>query len=327
MPDLRSGYPCSNCGAAGAKKRCGRCLRAHYCDPACQKVHWQQSHKTECSNEGARLQRGRIPGTQGIVLPRQYDISTELTRFVTVIRPLQIHLSPAICFCCAKLLKCCKTQNNDEQDPLGIFWVETPRDGPHPAELLLGEPGSTGFSVGVGPSVGVAACLNCAHPLRGTRPEARIAMCRKYLDVGALPAELCVSMLEGRLMALVNLFQNPDLSNGTASIAGYLGKVKVSFSYYELEASAFPHLFPYGRGAWSDAEGKMDLLNYTMMRFYSVDPRWRNDSDYIVFSLHRLVAFGIWDVAKISFLPEPIPVTRIEEAISCSIGFRNYAPS
>ena len=44
----RDGF-CSYCGdqSAKPKKRCGRCMRACYCGPDCQRAHWA-AHKLDC---------------------------------------------------------------------------------------------------------------------------------------------------------------------------------------------------------------------------------------------------------------------------------------
>jgi len=131
------------------------------------------------------------------------------------------------------------------------------------------------------------------------------------------------------LLALVNLYANPDLSIGPASIAGVFSndKVKVPFAFKDLESLAFPLLFPFGKGTWSNAREDIGLLDYTMMRLYSVDPRWRTDADYVVFSFHRLVAFGIWDISKISSLPAAIPISRREDISVFTIQMRDYSPT
>ena len=38
---------CFGCGKLNAKRKCGKCQTAHYCDVECQKQHWSD-HKGEC---------------------------------------------------------------------------------------------------------------------------------------------------------------------------------------------------------------------------------------------------------------------------------------
>lgn len=285
------------------------------------------NHKSSCGEE-------RVAGLKSMTLPRLFD-STELLRLVRLETPPSEHLSAIICFCCGSLLKKCRTEFNVEEDVLGLFFVEAPCEEPFPAKLLLGEVGSTGFYTGVGKSdTGesvVAACLQCAHALRENEPALHLDRCRAYLDVGRLrlPSGIDkLSLLESRLIAPVNLYANPDLSSGPASIAGVFtnDKIKVPFSFKELESFAFPHLFFHGKETWSNSREDMRLLDYTMMRFYSVDPRWRTNADYIIFSVHRLVAFGIWDISTIASIPEALPLSRRNELFNFEFMIRDYSP-
>jgi hypothetical protein len=45
---------CSFCGDVGAKKKCGSCRVAFYCNRGCQKLHWKK-HKLECSPDLYRV--------------------------------------------------------------------------------------------------------------------------------------------------------------------------------------------------------------------------------------------------------------------------------
>lgn len=319
---------CASCGSVGAKKRCGRCLALHYCNSACQKNHWK-SHKAHCCDPAVR-----IPGTEGINLPRKLELATDFYRLVKIQSPRPEHVS-CVCFCCAIMLKRCKTPANDEQDVNGMFIVPAPCEEPFPAELLLGEVGSTGYHLGsvslVDGRRGMAACLACAHALRENSPMAHIELCRRRLQTPALPAEFSdLSIVEKRLVAMVQLIADPDFSKGPASIAGVItdSKVKVPFCFADIEALAFPHLHSTGGDfAWDDKNGSDDLLHYTLMRLYSVDSRWRSDYDYVMFSLHRLVAYGVWKESKLAQLPAALHLSRFEELESVSISIRNYAPN
>lgn len=60
------------------------------------------------------------------------------------------------------------------------------------------------------------------------------------------------------------------------------------------EAKEFNQVVQPGGSSSSTDETalKQELLHYTHMRLYSVDNTWRDNSDYITFSLYRLAAYG-----------------------------------
>lgn len=43
------GYLCSWCTTSGAKRRCAKCKMAYYCNKTCQRAHWKDGHKINCS--------------------------------------------------------------------------------------------------------------------------------------------------------------------------------------------------------------------------------------------------------------------------------------
>jgi hypothetical protein len=69
--------------------------------------------------------------------------------------------------------------------------------------------------------------------------------------------------------------------------------LKAPFVFKSIEALAFPLLFPFGRGGWNGQ--REELLECTLMRLYSVDPRWRRQEDCEVLSVQRL---GVWPRKK-----------------------------
>ena len=176
----------------------------------------------------------------------------------------------------------------------------------------------------------IAACSYCVRNFvqdyrkinpggTGVSMDRHLQKCEAWLDVGApernalLNSAADLTIAERRAITLVRLFSDPDLSRGIDSTAGELNnqdddkggkkkkkkktrKKKVSFSYKWLEAIAFPYLFPSESGTWSwldinpDDGLVMELSNYTTMRLLSVCSRWREDSDYVCFALHRKMA-------------------------------------
>ena len=94
------------------------------------------------------------------------------------------------------------------------------------------------------------------------------------------------------------------------------------FSEPLIEAQAFPALVGHhGSTGWSgqsdaifgDPDAVEQLRAYTMLRLYSVNPKWRKNSDYVIFAMHRLAAFGSKDFADaVSKLPPPLSPAEIE---------------
>ncbi len=132
---------------------------------------------------------------------------------------------------------------------------------------------------------------------------------QEFLD---LPA---VNFIESRMCALVNLYACPDLSRGIASPAGEFktdGRDKiVTFDLAGLENLAFPALCgASGKSLWTPTCG-IDLLHYSYARLYSALPLWRQQPDYVAFSLHRLAAYnagGDSVQAAVQALPKPMPM-------------------
>ena len=52
------GGACGACGRPGASQRCAGCLRAVYCDAACQRLHWRGGHKRVCRAAASGLVAG-----------------------------------------------------------------------------------------------------------------------------------------------------------------------------------------------------------------------------------------------------------------------------
>lgn len=316
---------CAECGMPGAKSRCSKCLCVYYCNAECQRANWSL-HKKPCKEKSGSE---NLPAIKPPVLPHIPE--EPKFRLVTVASPDSGDVMCACC-CCAKLLKRTPTNGNINQDTNGPFFVRMPSDSPFPAEVLMGEPGSTGTSLAQMPfadGVRMAACLACATALQDAPPMDRVKQCQTWLGVDvATGSELpSLNLLEQRVVAIIQLFPDPDLSRGSGSFAGEFGPshskgktVKVAFVFKSLEEMAFPMLFPAGKGGWNGNSD--DLLAYTLMRLYSVDPRWRNQEDYVVFSLHRLVAFGVWQPQKLAGLPAAKPFDQARSAIIQLLNYR-----
>jgi hypothetical protein len=133
--------------------------------------------------------------------------------------------------------------------------------------------------------------------------------------------------VERRALAFITLDQKPDLSHGPESIAGYFtkkgGKKKlpVQFNFKDLEEMAFPMLTLDASGF--NGKTMSDIEHYTRMRLYSADKQWRESSDYVVFSVHRLAAYGVMKAkAIVEQLPAPLPRERTNDIEFFQISFR-----
>ena len=139
-----------------------------------------------------------------------------------------------------------------------------------------------------------------------------------HQTVEFLEMTMTLSVLERRVLSIINLYSHPDLSNGKVSIAGEYSKSNthktgnIPFCFPQLEEMAFPDLFPQGNnnssnnniplgiGTWKDDNKSLDLRHYTRARLNSISSKWRNNSDYVMFSLHRLVAYGLCNADKLN---------------------------
>lgn len=123
-----------------------------------------------------------------------------------------------------------------------------------------------------------------------------------------------LSWMERRLIAAISLYSRPDLSKGKTSIAGEYSKSMkdnsdskkqktgtVTFNFVNLESLAFPDLFVCGVGAWKE-DGGIDLKHYTLARLNSISSKWRKNPDYVMFSFHRLVAYGLMPQSELDSL-------------------------
>lgn len=257
-------------------------------------------------------------------------------RYVTIPDPKNV---VCCCWCCGMVLKDCGPRcTNPNRDVLGPFFTDVDVDQDRvPALHVLGEPGSTGYNVGMNQFGQAAACCTCAKHVvcsssdgdssaAAANKEKWIRQCEAWLKSSdAANGFPDLNWVEHRLISQIELDQTPDLSNGPASTAGFFRKegsgkkkVYVPFSYNKLEELAFPGLLLSASG-YDGHDNLTDLIHYTFMRLYSVDRRWREHPDYVVFSIHRLAAYGS-DVAKEALPKFPRPVPAEDMSTQQQIG-------
>ena len=239
-------------------------------------------------------------------------------RNVRVPKPIHKHVLGA-CWCCGMLISKFAQDKATSKDEISIgrfnmtsvhgrdpYLTKAERGISCPATSILGKPGSTGYMLGVNESGNESfACGFCVKKLtrdNGKHAERHIQKCEDYLydlDFKAGVEVLSdLSMMEKRLLAQVAIEHDPNLSDGINSIAGYLkreGKkcvrqMSLTYEYKNIEVLAFPHLMAKAKGFQGGS--LKELQHYTLMRLYSADESWRNDPDYVSFSILRLAAYG-----------------------------------
>ena len=178
----------------------------------------------------------------------------------------------------------------------------------------------------------VGCCLRCAKKVGTCTTQDDLVFIRHFLACDNMlmlvrettPLEalrklskLNPSWMERRLMAAITLYSRPDLSKGKSSIAGEYSKEPdvgaegkktrtkgtVTYNFLHLESMAFPDLFPCGTGIWKENCG-IDLSHYTLARLNSVSSKWRKNPDYVMFSIHRLIAYGLMKQSQVNRLYE-----------------------
>ena len=83
---------------------------------------------------------------------------------------------------------------------------------------------------------------------------------------------------------------------------------------------AFPDLFLCGTGTWQQ-DGVISLVHYTLARLNSLSSKWRNNPDFVMFSLHRLVAYGLMPQSQLDAIYERRGTGAMGNGISQSIAF------
>ena len=191
-----------------------------------------------------------------------------------------------------------------------------------PAAAVLGEVMSTGYGMGCCED-GMLTCEFCFKALtykNGKNAEKHIKKCEDYLyseNLAELKAMGPLSLVKKRAIAMATIELDPDLSNGSLSTAGHMKKqgkkdMALTYEYEKLESLAFPTLLGEAKGFQGGSLN--DVRHYTLMRLYSADDSWRNDPDYVSFSLLRLAAYGC-ERAKMFLSKMPAP-SSIREGLN-----------
>jgi len=181
----------------------------------------------------------------------------------------------------------------------------------------------------------MGACINCARKVTGgteAAAEGWMDCCELWMGQPSANKDLPdLNWFEQRMVALVALQTSPALDKGPESIAGFFstpagaGRTKlpnegepVAFNFEDIEPLAFPYL---GKGGAEGYKGPSkaifepgtdleQLREYTMMRFYSANPMWRSNYDFVMFSIHRLAAHGDEEfAAALPRLPQALDPT------------------
>lgn len=329
---------CAKCGAQSSAtirlSRCTRCLSIYYCSVDCQSIDWPRHKKAECKQKTTNT----IPRHSNVLPQRIEDIAAGLYRPVEIAEPTDVL---GCCWCCGILLtKCGPNGSNPYNNEVGPFYTNTFGRGTselrYPVSLILGKPGATGHNVYVGKKSGTAAaCFYCAHELmdvcdqtKAKNPEKHIKQCEEWLtsyDADApVPTELFdATWADKRIISQIAIEQNPDFSLGMDSIGGYLKKknnnpsktISVPYSFKDFEQRAFPLLIGNGSSFKGIGSKKKEAIyQYTKMRLYSADKSWREDVDYVIFSLFRLRAYGVLSKNVIDHLPPAVPLELVSTA-------------
>ncbi|KAH8053509.1 hypothetical protein JL722_9347 [Aureococcus anophagefferens] len=136
-----------------------------------------------------------------------------------------------------------------------------------------------------------SACLACTHQLRGdVDVDAYLARHDRF---HALPLKADDHAADMKLLA------DPREAPGTSS--------RRSLQPLFTDDSLGRCGPPSPRPAWSGDGSLKQLRRYTLARLYGVDARFRANSDYVAFSLHRLAAYGCAKARGIvAGLPRPV---------------------
>jgi hypothetical protein len=169
-----------------------------------------------------------------------------------------------------------------------------------------------------------AACLYCATQLQAGNPEKHLKQCEEWWDNkksdAAFQGLADLSVAEKRILAMISLEQNPNFSDRECSIGGYLKKegsnpnkkLSVPYNFKGFEEMAFPILI--GAASGFKGSSRQTLNHYTMMRLYSADKAWRQDWDFVVFSIFRQMAYGLTSPEVLQQLPPPVPLAQCDKA-------------
>lgn len=322
---------CAHCGAGSEKtlKKCMRCLSVAYCNHACQKAHWKQ-HKKVCRQSIRPPNVGPVslPSAPSREMRPNYGI-----RHVTL-KPVP---SDAIRGCCAL---CSMYVLHGDKESTACHWLPDPfaskstRQGVYPIEYYFKRwtyKGDLGMLRRDDGAIGV--CSFCADIMQRGSAKVRerhmedcFAIMTRETPMKAFPPMFHeMTTMEKRLLRQIDLLANPDLSKGPASIAGkFKGetKQKVPFAFQKLELLAFPTLLNPS-AVWKEGS-TISLHHYMLARLYSPIDVYRNDMDYVVFSLFRGAAYGIPQITE--DLLQSLPPIISDEASLGKVGVISLAP-
>jgi hypothetical protein len=310
---------CAQCGTSNVKmSSCARCLSVHYCGRTCQKSDWKQ-HKKICNKEiptrVAGLGQISLPASPNRVFRPKYGY-----RLVRILPVANRHIIGCCALCSMSMLY---------EGDYKRYWIPDPfpHGESYPCEYLLHRwsyDGEKGYIRGIEDPTHwyISVCLFCARVMVDGPPELRephlktcFALMSRDSKRPSIPEEMRgLSMMEKRLIGLIDLSASPDLSEGKNSIAGKFKdstKKKVPFSFLGLESTAFPCEFDDPLETW-DEDSTFTAQHYVAARLCSVVSVFRDDPDYIVFLLHRAAAYDSVTFAQAVRCLPPVSSTIME---------------
>lgn len=318
-----------------------------YCSKSCQTKHWKQGgHREICKadkrlDDCDRIHKKSLP--PGAVKLSPEVLGQGTFRPIRVL-PAQRHRDIlGACWCCGLLLHRCTVLSNPDRDPKGPFWIKVNKVGIPESEYPSKNCMETLDTSYVPFTICkrrqgrlVASCYYCAHAFEQGKESglAHVAKMNLWLEDPHFQLTLCLGfetgfrdIAEERGRSKLQTLQNPDLSGGPDSIAGHYFEqggtlIPVTFRYKVLEEHAFSGLIG-GIGYDGGKFEKEELRHYTLMRLFSANQRWRGSPDYVVFSIHRLVAFGVVDQSILNSLPDEVPVADYATYMSNENMLRN----
>ena len=69
----------------------------------------------------------------------------------------------------------------------------------------------------------------------------------------------------------------------------------------------------------------VSIEHYTYMRLYSISKTWREDADYVQFSIFRLIAFGKLKAEVLKQLPPAVGLKNVNQLQRAELHFGPFA--